>query len=312
MGIKSVFLNTVTLGGHGRVQDAIKIYEVTYSHYEQTYAKAKAHDGEINKSTEMLGKETIAAFNTLRKAHKILLISYEVEKNKQIHSPAYTRLGSTRAQKALTDYSASLELATGAGVSAAAAVGSWSLVTLLGSASTGTAIASLSGAAATNATLAWFGGGALAAGGGGMAAGMMTLGGIVAVPLLVFTAWSTHSKANEIVDKTTQLESILANLKNKVSEMTEILTTLNTQINSLKNAHSNLADVYILTRNQLFPYQMISRFWRLLRVYFGYAYYKDEEIKTLEALDQAVGVFSEKFVSDKIGASAQKKLTKLP
>lgn len=43
--------------------------------------------------------------------------------------------------------------------------------TTFGVASTGTAISSLSGAAATNAALAWLGGGALAAGGGGMVAG---------------------------------------------------------------------------------------------------------------------------------------------
>lgn len=42
-------------------------------------------------------------------------------------------------------------------------------------ASTGTAISSLSGAAATNATLAWLGGGSIASGGGGMAAGAATL-----------------------------------------------------------------------------------------------------------------------------------------
>ena len=46
----------------------------------------------------------------------------------------------------------------------------------LGTASTGTAIASLSGAAAVNATLAALGGGALAAGGGGMALGSAVLG----------------------------------------------------------------------------------------------------------------------------------------
>ena len=45
-------------------------------------------------------------------------------------------------------------------------------------ASTGTSIASLSGAAATNATLAFFGGGSLAAGGLGMAGGTAVLGGL--------------------------------------------------------------------------------------------------------------------------------------
>ncbi len=51
-----------------------------------------------------------------------------------------------------------------------------SAVMALGTASTGTAIASLSGAAATNATLAALGGGAIAAGGGGMALGTTMLG----------------------------------------------------------------------------------------------------------------------------------------
>lgn len=50
----------------------------------------------------------------------------------------------------------------------------------LASASTGTAISTLSGAAATNATLAWLGGGSLAAGGGGMAAGGVVLATITA------------------------------------------------------------------------------------------------------------------------------------
>lgn len=61
----------------------------------------------------------------------------------------------------------------GAGV-AVAALGpgvAMGIATTFGVASTGTAISALSGAAATYASLAWLGGGALAAGGGGMAAG---------------------------------------------------------------------------------------------------------------------------------------------
>ncbi len=45
------------------------------------------------------------------------------------------------------------------------------IATTFGTASTGTAISALSGAAATKAALAWLGGGALSSGGGGMAAG---------------------------------------------------------------------------------------------------------------------------------------------
>lgn len=69
----------------------------------------------------------------------------------------------------------------GGGLAGLAAYGA---VGILGTASTGTALGTLSGAALTNATLAWFGGGSLAAGGLGIAGGTMVLGGIVAGPAL--------------------------------------------------------------------------------------------------------------------------------
>ena len=53
-------------------------------------------------------------------------------------------------------------------------------------ASTGTAISSLSGAAATNATLAWLGGGAISAGGGGIALGTTVLSGITYASASIF------------------------------------------------------------------------------------------------------------------------------
>jgi len=90
----------------------------------------------------------------------------------------------------------------GAVKSATAATAGYSgaigLATSIGAASTGTAISSLSGAAAWNATLAWFGGGAIAAGGGGMAVGTIVLGSITVVPALaigVFFAAREGAKA---------------------------------------------------------------------------------------------------------------------
>ncbi len=70
------------------------------------------------------------------------------------------------------------------GAGALVGVASYGGAMMFASASTGTAIASLSGVAATNATLAWFGGGSLAAGGLGMAGGTLVLGGLVAGPAL--------------------------------------------------------------------------------------------------------------------------------
>lgn len=75
---------------------------------------------------------------------------------------------------------------TGAGLMGGALVafGAFSAGALLGKASTGTAIASLSGVAAKNATLAFFGGGSMASGGLGMAGGRVVLGGMVVGPAL--------------------------------------------------------------------------------------------------------------------------------
>lgn len=84
-------------------------------------------------------------------------------------------------------------LAAGAG----AALVSYAAVGTFASAGTGAAIAGLSGAAATNATLAWLGGGTLAAGGLGMAGGMCVLGGVVAAPMLLVLGFMSSAKAKE-------------------------------------------------------------------------------------------------------------------
>lgn len=77
------------------------------------------------------------------------------------------------------------------------AFGTYGAVGTFATASTGTAIGTLSGAAATNATLAWLGGGSLAAGGGGMAVGAAVLGGVVAAPLIAIAGFSMDSKAEK-------------------------------------------------------------------------------------------------------------------
>jgi hypothetical protein len=96
-----------------------------------------------------------------------------------------------------------LGVGAGLGSGAALAFGAYNGTFLLASASTGTAISTLSGAAATNATLAWLGGGALSAGGFGMAGGTMVLGGLVAGPALAVFGFVVGAKA----------EATLANAK---------------------------------------------------------------------------------------------------
>jgi hypothetical protein len=81
-----------------------------------------------------------------------------------------------------------------------AAFGAYSAAMTFGAASTGTAIASLSGIAATNATLAFLGGGSLAAGGLGIAGGTIVLGGVVAGPALAVLGFFLDAKASKNLD----------------------------------------------------------------------------------------------------------------
>lgn len=76
-----------------------------------------------------------------------------------------------------------------------------------GVASTGTAIGSLSGAAATNATLAWLGGGSLAAGGGGMALGTVVLGGLAAAPALIIAGYGVAAKGEQQLSAAVQFDA---------------------------------------------------------------------------------------------------------
>ena len=92
------------------------------------------------------------------------------------------------------------EIVSGVGAAGASgaltALAAYGGTQMLAAASTGTAISTLSGAAATNATLAWLGGGSLAAGG----LGMVVLGGVVAGPILVVGGAMLAASAETAVD----------------------------------------------------------------------------------------------------------------
>jgi len=97
-------------------------------------------------------------------------------------------------------YTAIGVLGSAAGAGAAGAAAGFAVyggVMALGAASTGTAISSLAGVAATNATLAAIGGGSLATGGLGMAGGTAILGAAVAGPVLAIAGWAYNSHGEE-------------------------------------------------------------------------------------------------------------------
>lgn len=117
--------------------------------------------------------------------------------------------------------------AAGAAGGALAAFGAYGAAQALATASTGTAIASLSGAAATNATLAFFGGGALTAGGLGVAGGTAVLGGLVAGPALLVMGLITGANADKKLDEA-------RSNKAKAQEICEQLKTVGVQCDAIR------------------------------------------------------------------------------
>lgn len=114
-------------------------------------------------------------------------------------------------------------LAIGGGAAAVGvAVTPWAVtgaVSALATASTGTAISTLSGAAATNATLAWLGGGAISAGGGGVAAGTAVLGALTATAAAGVAIIAIGTLASGFyARKYTEAEKYIADIKKWAAE----------------------------------------------------------------------------------------------
>ncbi len=136
-----------------------------------------------NERIDTLGAQTGNLYGKLNTIQELFDTIRNIPSDKRIQ---YQKLKEVRlnwkqqAERIEKDYKAAAVKNAGggaAGVGAGVAVAAlgptaaMGIATTFGVASTGTAISALSGAAATNAALAWLGGGALAVGGGGMAAG---------------------------------------------------------------------------------------------------------------------------------------------
>ena len=203
--------------------DAQEIYDTAKSEFETQKVKT-------SKSLEKLGKIKIRAWSEgmvafvssfgmfknvelnrieVSQSH---FFGYDEEPKEKLMNIENTSLNASEIAKA--GFAA---VGTGALVGVAAYGGAM----MIGSASTGTAIATLTGAAKTNATLAWFGGGAKAAGGFGMAAGKLVLAGVVVAPILAVAAVIAGVKGKERLE---EAKKIYADVENAVAKMDTITT----------------------------------------------------------------------------------------
>jgi hypothetical protein len=139
----------------------------------------------------------ISAFEKLKNVEMEDSAGLDELKNFKIDRQTFSEL------KEMRNFAASIVggLVSGSLGGAMTAFGAYGAASLFATASSGTAIATLSGAAATNATLAFFGGGALSVGGLGMAGGAVVLGGLIVGPALAVLGFVMGAKASANLDK---------------------------------------------------------------------------------------------------------------
>lgn len=239
-------------GIHGAVKmkDANDTMKLADESHKRNLAKFEAQSNETNLDMDNLGKLELKILNSFEEFSDVFekiqnkpefkaftkdgvkIPEYNGEKLKEVSVGAGVLLGGIGGAAA----------GTAGGFAAAGAT--TAAVMALGTASTGTAIASLSGAAATNATLAALGGGALAAGGGGMALGTTILGAAtLGVGLLVgglifnVTGSSLSDKADEAYSQMKQAEGEINRICKYMRELSQSAVNYQASLDKVNNVY---------------------------------------------------------------------------
>jgi hypothetical protein len=142
-------------------------------------------------------------------------------------------------------------LAVSGGSAAAVVMGVPAIITQFAAASTGTAIASLHGAAATNAVFAWLGGGSIASGGLGVAGGMAVLGTLTGVAALASAGVVATAYFAKKHTEATQYLADMKELKAKMELGWTVLENVNKRALELQNVTLQLKERCIQGLEQL-------------------------------------------------------------
>lgn len=226
-----------------KMSEATKLQDKAVRRFEK-------HNKEIVKKMDDLGKKELGIVQSFERFSDVIeqiqgrpkfatysqddinLPAYEAEELRKVSVGASVLMGGLGGAAA----------GTAAGFAAAGAT--TSAVAVLGTASTGTAIASLSGVAATNATLAAIGGGSIAAGGGGVALGTAVLGvSTLGIGLLVggivfsVTGSKLSDKADEAYKQAQNTDFNITNIIAYFDELKEAAESFSDALDNVNNEY---------------------------------------------------------------------------
>jgi len=245
------------VAGVSSMNEAKEIGERAQKHHECAVSQLKADWKVTNKLAEEYGQlqldvmmRTIGRF--------VAFIERNIGKAKESEKEFLQGLDEISVQQ-LKEYKAAAMEAEqffrgGAKAIAAAAAGyggAMGLATSVGVASTGTLIGGLSGAAAWNATLAWLGGGSLAAGGGGMALGSVVLGGITVGPAVLIGGFVLAGEGEKALTKAREYEAEVNTAITKIEAAKEFMQQVKRRITELSDLVESLNTYAVLGLNEL-------------------------------------------------------------
>ena len=292
MGILKDSLNVlneiVTLGGASRLEEAKQLYQESYDGYLVLYKEVEGYKAEVEVRVKAIGVALTRAKSFLERSERLIEQSVLSKSGLIV---CYGTQTLEKVQRFNSGFNSAINVGAGSIAGGSLAIGSWALITTLGSASTGAAISGLSGVAATNATLAWFGGGALATGGAGMAGGAAVLGGLFAVPLVYFAAKTSHKKAKELEEAKTALKEAVVQIRDQIAAFPAVLAAVKEKERETSTLCETFVSDVVRYSRDIRPHGIFSVAKQKLRALFGREPFTREQTEALELLTQSVTTF---------------------
>jgi hypothetical protein len=285
--------NIITFGGHKKINIARTEFEAILKELksiDRHHTRRKKYVKEKLDEVVELKMTTIKEVSKIKKITALISIKDRELLEKDFKNKDY-KLADIENNLSISENLINLGKSSfqGIAISGLSVGATWSTVGALASASTGTAISSLSGAAATNATLAWFGGGSLASGGLGIAGGTAVLGGLIVIPALIITGLiqykSSLKKVEEIQEqKNKALENIsllnenLIIFKGIIKRVEEFKLSLNKSIEVFNFTYKK-------TYWKIYKFGIFSKFYKtIMRKLFNKPFFNEKDLVEISHL----------------------------
>lgn len=238
------------ISGGIKMKEAKDTLDAAEYKHKQNMKRFEEKSDSTNKQMDALGKLELDILSSFEKFSDILekiqnrpcfkgyhkdgvsLPDYDGEKLKEVSVGAGVLLGGLGGAA----------IGTAGGFAAAGAT--TTAVMALGTASTGTAISTLSGVAATNATLAALGGGAMSVGGGGVALGTTVLGAATLGVGLLVGGVIFNVTGSSLSDKADEAWGQMKEAEKKIDKICSYLNELSSVAGQYRNSIATVEKVY--------------------------------------------------------------------